>query len=87
MSAPHSRSMVARSTVAVVVEPEPYGDVTLVPSGATGRPEAELARAMAAAVVTASPSSGTEALEMLRRIFPNSPLALRVAALDATMRR
>ena len=33
------------------------------------------------------PTSGAEALRALRRIFPDSPLALRVAALNALLRR
>jgi hypothetical protein len=34
-----------------------------------------------------SPQSGAEALRELRRAFPDSPLALRVSALEASMRR
>ncbi|MCQ3942482.1 MAG: hypothetical protein DPW22_04605 [Alphaproteobacteria bacterium] len=77
----------SRNAIAVVVEPQPYGDVTLMPCGATGRAEAELARAMATAITDTGPSSGSEALRILRRTFPDSPLAVRVAALDAMMRR
>ena len=34
-----------------------------------------------------SPSSGTEALRQLRAAFPDSPLTLRVAALNLLIRR
>ena len=42
---------------------------------------------MADALINAQPSTGTEALSLLRRLFPDSPLTVRVAALDALMRR
>jgi hypothetical protein len=42
---------------------------------------------MAEALIGATPSSGAEALNLLRRLFPDSPLTTRVAALDAIMRR
>jgi hypothetical protein len=46
-----------------------------------------MARSMAAALLDAGPASGAEALSILRHIFPDSPLTVRVAALDAIMRR
>jgi len=70
-----------------IAEPDPLGDVTLVPAATSGRSEAEMARSMAAALLDAGPASGAEALSILRRIFPDSPLTVRVAALDAIMRR
>lgn len=70
-----------------IAEPDPLGDVTLVPAATSGHSEAEMARSMAAALLNAGPTSGAEALGILRRIFPNSPLTVRVAALDAIMRR
>jgi len=75
-----------KSTIRIV-EPDPFGDVTLAPAAITGRSESELARSMADALLSAAPSTGTEALNILRRLFPDSPLTLRVAALDAMMRR
>jgi hypothetical protein len=75
-----------KSTIRIF-EPDPFGEVTLAPAAITGRPEAELARSMADALVSAQPSTGTEALSLLRRLFPDSPLTVRVAALDALMRR
>ncbi len=70
-----------------IIEPDPFGDVTLAPAAVTGRSESELARSMADALLEAGPSSGTDALGLLRRLFPDSPLTVRVAALDALMRR
>ena len=70
-----------------ITDPAPFGDVTLAPSILTGRSEAELARAMADALLEGQPDSGTEALRHLRMVFPQSPLTVRVAALGAMMRR
>lgn len=75
-----------KSTIRIV-EPDPFGEVTLAPAAITGRSESELARCMADALLSAAPSTGTEALGILRRLFPDSPLTVRVAALDAMMRR
>lgn len=69
------------------LSPEPLGDMPLAPLAMTGRSEAELARAMAGHLLTFRPASGSEALRMLRRIFPDSPLTLRVTALAALWRR
>lgn len=66
---------------------EPLGDVTLAPFAMTKRTEADLARAMAEHLRGTRPGSGTEALAMLRRAFPDSPLTVRVTALAALMRR
>jgi hypothetical protein len=70
-----------------ISEPDPFGDVTLAPAAVTGRSESELARSMARALLGANPETGSEALNILRRLFPDSPLTVRVAALDALMRR
>jgi len=70
-----------------IADPDPFGDVTLAPAAVTGRSESELARSMADALLSAAPTTGAEALNMLRRLFPASPLTARVAALDAIMRR
>ncbi len=70
-----------------ISDPDPFGDVTLAPAALTGRSESELARSMAKALLGASPSTGAEALNVLRRLFPHSPLTVRVAALDAMIRR
>jgi hypothetical protein len=68
------------------ISPEPLGDVTLAPFAMTKRTESELADAMAAHLRATRPESGSEALSLLRRAFPNSPLTLRVIALAGLMR-
>jgi hypothetical protein len=70
-----------------ITEPDPFGDVTIAPSGLTGRSEAEVARDMAAELIAVKPDSSAEALRHLRFFFPDSPLTVRVAALAALMRR
>ncbi len=80
-------SMLAAKPVLRIFEPDAFGDVTLPPAAITGRSESELAHSMAEALIGATPSTGAEALSLLRRLFPESPLTARVAALDAIMRR
>ena len=80
------RTAALRKTMRIT-DPDPFGDVTLAPSSMTGRSEAELARAMADALLEAQPASGAEALRHLRLVFPQSPLTVRIAALGAMMRR
>jgi hypothetical protein len=80
MSSPASR------TATRVSEPDPFGDVTLVPRQMSGQSEADLARAMAETLIDAEPGSQSEALRILRLIFPHSPLTVRVTALGALMR-
>jgi hypothetical protein len=58
------------SRVRVSDEPVQFGDVPLAPPAATGRSEAELARAMADRLL-AAPQSDTEALKILRDAFPH----------------
>jgi len=69
------------------ISPEPLGDMTLAPFAMTKRSESDLADAMAEHLRGARPGSGAEALSVLRRAFPDSPLTLRVTALAALMRR
>lgn len=80
------RAEVTRQTIRIS-EPDPFGDVTLAPEAATGLSEAQLARSMAEALIEAAPASSSETLKLLRKLFPNSPLTARVAALGALMRR
>jgi hypothetical protein len=77
----------ASAQVRVVEEPVPFGDVSLAPSQATGRSEAELARAMAQRLLAARPASGAKALNAPAGSLPYAPLAVRLAALAALMRR
>jgi hypothetical protein len=61
--------------VQVIEEPIPFGGVPLAPSDATGRSEAELARAMARRLRSAAPASDA------------APLTVQLAALAALIRR
>jgi hypothetical protein len=49
---------VAAVRVQVIEEPVPFGDVALAPAHATGRSEAELARAIAEAPFESAPEPG-----------------------------
>jgi hypothetical protein len=59
---------------------DPFGDATLVPAEAPIS-EARLACQMADALAATASS-----FETLHRLFPNSPLTIRVAVLGALMR-
>jgi len=48
---------------------------------------AALTAAMAQRLISLRPSSGAETLQALRQAFPDSPLPLRVAALNMVVRR
>jgi hypothetical protein len=65
----------------------PYGEVALVPPPLSGRPEAELARAMAAALGDVEAPTAVEVYARLRQAFPMAPLSARVAALATLMER
>jgi hypothetical protein len=67
--------------------PMPYGDVALVPAPLSGRPEADLARAMAAALADVEAPTAAEVFNRLRQAFPLAPLSARVAALATLMDR
>jgi hypothetical protein len=56
----------------------------IAPESALG--SADLTAAMAQRLMALQPGSGAESLQALRRAFPDSPLTLRVAALDMAMR-
>ena len=60
-------------------------DATLVGSATqtSSRSDEELARALVAQLAAAGQRSTAEMLHELRRAFPDAPLAVRVAALDA----
>ncbi len=58
-----------------VQPPIPFGDVTMVPSTLSGRPEAEMARAMVAALADVETPTATDVYNRLRRSFPLAPLS------------
>jgi hypothetical protein len=70
-----------------VQPPVPLGDVTMVPAALLERPEADMARAMAAALADFEVPSAADVLSRLRQAFPLAPLRARVAALGLLMDR
>ena len=79
--------MGARGVTLRVQPPIPFGDVTLVPASLSGRPEADMARAMAAALAEVEAPTAAEMYSRLRQSFPLAPLSARVAALGVIMER
>jgi hypothetical protein len=79
--------MGARRVTLRVQPPIPFGDVALVPALLSGRPEADMARAMAAALADIEAPTAADVYKRLRQAFPLAPLNTRVAALSALMER
>lgn len=67
--------------------PVPLGDVTVVPAGLSGRPEPDMAQAMAAALDDVESPPAAEIFKHLRQSFPAAPLGARLAALGVIMER
>jgi hypothetical protein len=59
----------------------------MVPAPLSGRPEAEMARAMAAALSDIEAPTAADVYNQLRQAFPLAPLTARVAALGVLMDR
>ena len=79
--------MGARRVTLRIQPPVPYGDVALVPAPLSGRPEADMARAMAAALSDIEAPTAADVYNRLRQAFPFAPLSARVAALSSLMER
>ena len=79
--------MGARRVTLRIQSPMPYGEVALAPAFLSGRPEADLAHAMAAALADVEAPTAAEVYNRLRQAFPTSPLSARVAALSRLMDR
>ncbi len=79
--------MAARRVTLRVQPPIPFGDVTLVPAMLSGRPEADMARAMAATLADIEAPTAADVHNRLRQSFPLAPLAARMAALGVIMER
>jgi hypothetical protein len=77
----------ARRVTLRIQPPMPYGDVALVPAILSGRPEADLAHAMAAALGDVEAPTAAEVYSRLRQAFPSAPLTAQVAALATLMDR
>jgi hypothetical protein len=76
----------APSIQVLTPDEEVLGEVPLAPYGLTGVSEAQLARALARPPIAARPSKA-ETSNLLRRLFPDSPLSLRLAGLAGRVRR
>jgi hypothetical protein len=80
--------MGAATRVTLRVKPLlPLGDVTMVPAPLSGRAEAELARAMAAALADDESATAADVYRRVRAAFPFAPLSARVGALAMLMDR
>src|SRR5580700_4065624 len=79
--------MGARRITLRVQPPVPFGEFTMVPAPLSGRPEAEMARAMAAALSDIEAPTAADVYNRLRQAFPMAPLTARVAALGVLMDR
>jgi hypothetical protein len=71
--------MVARRIIHIQ-NPLPFGEVTVVPAALSGRAEADMARAMAAAATAHEMPTAADVLHRLRRALPIAGLASRFAA-------
>jgi hypothetical protein len=59
----------------------------MVPAPLSGRPEADMARAMAAALSDIEAPTAADVYKRLRQAFPMAPLSARLAALGVLMDR
>ena len=79
--------MGARRVTLRVQPPMPFGDVTMVPATLSGWPEADMARAMAAALADIEAPTASDVYKKLRQSFPFASLSTRVSALGYIMDR
>ena len=70
-----------------VLPPSPFGDVTVVPALLSGRPESDMARAMAAALADDEAPTAADVYRRLGQSFPLATLSARVTALGYIMQR
>lgn len=73
--------MGARRITLRVHPPVPYGDVTLVPATLSGRPDADIAHAMAETLAEIEAPTAADVYKRLRQAFPFAPLSARATAL------
>jgi hypothetical protein len=79
--------MGARRVTLRVQPPVPFGDVTLVPAILSGRPDTDMARAMAAVLADVEAPTAADVYKRLRQAFPFAPLSARATALAFIMAR
>ena len=68
-----------------VKPPVPLGEVAVVPAPLSGRPEAEMARAMAAALADDESATAADLHSRVQLAFPFAPLSARLGALAVLM--
>ena len=75
----------ARRITLRVKPPAPLGEVAVVPAPLSGRPEAEMARAMAAALADDESATAADLYSRVHQAFPFAPLSARLGALAVLM--
>src|SRR5437588_3564097 len=75
----------ARRITLRVKPPVPLGEVAVVPAPLSGRPEAEMARAMAAALADDESATAADLYSRVHQAFPFAPLSGRLGALAVLM--
>jgi hypothetical protein len=75
----------ARRITLRVKPPVPLGEVAAVPAPLGGRPEAEMARAMAAALADDESATAADLYSRVQQAFPFAPLSARLGALAVLM--
>jgi hypothetical protein len=77
----------ARRITLRVKPPIPLGEVAMVPALLSGRSDAEMARAMAAALAEDESATAADVYSRVRQAFPLAPLSARLGALAMLMDR
>jgi hypothetical protein len=75
----------ARRITLRVKPPVPLGEVAVVPAPLSGRSEAEMARAMAAALADDESATAADLYSRVQQAFPFAPLSVRLGALAVLM--
>src|SRR6266568_8805451 len=75
----------ARRITLRVKPPVPLGEVSGVPAPLSGRSEAEMARAMAAALADDESATAADLYSRVQQAFPFAPLSARLGALAVLM--
>jgi hypothetical protein len=70
-----------------IMPPAPFGDVAMVPAPLSGRSEAQMARAIAAALAADEPATAADAYGSVQQAFPFAPPSARLSALAMLMDR
>jgi hypothetical protein len=76
---------VARRVTLQVKPPAPLGEVAVVSAPLSGHSEAEMARAMAAALADDDSATAADLYSRVQQAFPFAPLSARLGALAVLM--